>query len=335
MNKKFKKMLAAVSAVAVCAVSNIPFCASASENPLFDKIINSFEEQDAFIHDRTKTDNDYFIVSENESLLLSKSYSTSITLKEDTNLPIKEINEKIYPAELFKCNMDLTKPNVPISYEIRFNSGIDNQKVIDIISDYDNVLSIDARYVVFSMPERLWNCDAVYFKTDLNCDELFPYYDIIDESDVDFYYWNDNGEMEKLSGYKGIHFSGKEELYSALKTIQDNNIDYKLDLGNCELIPPIYAEETLNLYKKDATITVTAMSLESSEPKVTLSGDANCDEEVTISDTVLIMQTIINPDEFKMTMQGKANADVVGDGDGVTLSDAFEIQEIALRNFAE
>ncbi len=71
------------------------------------------------------------------------------------------------------------------------------------------------------------------------------------------------------------------------------------------------------------------------DSEVTLSGDANCDDEVTISDSVLIMQTIVNPDEFKMTMQGRANADVVGDGDGVTLSDAFEIQEIALRNFAE
>ena len=63
----------------------------------------------------------------------------------------------------------------------------------------------------------------------------------------------------------------------------------------------------------------------------TVSGDANEDGEVNISDAVLIMQSIANPEEFALTEQGRANADIYGDGDGVTLMDALTIQEMSLN----
>ncbi|MDE5584479.1 MAG: hypothetical protein K2J08_12345 [Ruminococcus sp.] len=63
-------------------------------------------------------------------------------------------------------------------------------------------------------------------------------------------------------------------------------------------------------------------------PEVTLSGDADCNNKVSIDDVVLIMQSIANPDKYQMTIQGIVNADVFGDGDGVTISDAVEIQSM-------
>ncbi|MDE6679097.1 MAG: glycoside hydrolase family 9 protein, partial [Ruminococcus sp.] len=57
-----------------------------------------------------------------------------------------------------------------------------------------------------------------------------------------------------------------------------------------------------------------------------LYGDANCDNKVNISDAVLIMQSISNPSEYKITEQGRKNADVVGKGDGITNKDALAIQ---------
>ena len=54
-------------------------------------------------------------------------------------------------------------------------------------------------------------------------------------------------------------------------------------------------------------------------------GDANEDGEINISDAVLIMQSISNPSEYKLSEQGKKNADVV-DGDGITNTDALAIQ---------
>lgn len=72
--------------------------------------------------------------------------------------------------------------------------------------------------------------------------------------------------------------------------------------------------------------TVTVVS-GSSSGEATLKGDANVDGEVTISDAVLIMQSLSNADEYKISEQGQLNADIVGDNDGITASDALEIQK--------
>ena len=58
-------------------------------------------------------------------------------------------------------------------------------------------------------------------------------------------------------------------------------------------------------------------------------GDANCDGRVDMSDAVLIMQTFANPSKYKLTEEGKANADM--DGDGITNSDALAIQKKLLK----
>ncbi|MGB4091223.1 MAG: hypothetical protein WBK46_04680 [Ruminococcus flavefaciens] len=54
-------------------------------------------------------------------------------------------------------------------------------------------------------------------------------------------------------------------------------------------------------------------------------GDANCNRDVEISDAVLIMQTICNPAKYKLTAQGRINAD--SDGGGITNADALNIQK--------
>ena len=60
-------------------------------------------------------------------------------------------------------------------------------------------------------------------------------------------------------------------------------------------------------------------------------GDANCDDEVSLADTVTIMQTLANPDKYKMSAQGLANADVSSNGDGITGLDALAIQKYKLE----
>ena len=60
-------------------------------------------------------------------------------------------------------------------------------------------------------------------------------------------------------------------------------------------------------------------------------GDANCDEEVNMADAVIIMQSIANPDKYKLTAQGAKNADVEGNGDGITNKDALKIQRFKLN----
>ena len=71
---------------------------------------------------------------------------------------------------------------------------------------------------------------------------------------------------------------------------------------------------------------------------VSLYGDANCDGGVDMSDIVLIMQSLANPNKYGLggsdrtaiTKQGLANADVDTSVKGVTAGDALRIQEFLL-----
>ena len=56
-----------------------------------------------------------------------------------------------------------------------------------------------------------------------------------------------------------------------------------------------------------------------------VTGDANVDGDVNMADAVLIMQSLSNPNEYKLSEQGLINADYNDDG-GVTALDALEIQ---------
>ena len=72
--------------------------------------------------------------------------------------------------------------------------------------------------------------------------------------------------------------------------------------------------------------------------KPTLIGDANCDNDVSVADSVLIMQSISNPSKYsvkgsdknRITEKGKLNADCCNVGDGVTNLDALAIQKYKL-----
>lgn len=81
--------------------------------------------------------------------------------------------------------------------------------------------------------------------------------------------------------------------------------------------------------------TSTESSQSSSGGNVTLWGDSNEDGEVNLADAVLIMQTLANPAKYKITDQGKLNADVDTNGDGVTSGDAFVIQKYVLGLISE
>ena len=87
------------------------------------------------------------------------------------------------------------------------------------------------------------------------------------------------------------------------------------------------------------TSETTTTSTVKPDTKVTLEGDANCDGAVDMSDVVLIMQALANPnkfdingsDEHHLTEQGAVNADVSERGNGMTTADALEIQRYLLH----
>ena len=70
----------------------------------------------------------------------------------------------------------------------------------------------------------------------------------------------------------------------------------------------------------------------------TVYGDANCDGGVDMSDAVLIMQSLANPNKYGLngtdsrhiTEQGQQNGDVDTSAKGITANDALRIQEYLL-----
>ncbi|SFX30225.1 hypothetical protein [Ruminococcus sp. XPD3002] len=58
-----------------------------------------------------------------------------------------------------------------------------------------------------------------------------------------------------------------------------------------------------------------------------VNGDANCDKGVGLADALAILQYVANAEKYPLTTQGLFNADIVGEGDGITPLDALEIQK--------
>ena len=78
------------------------------------------------------------------------------------------------------------------------------------------------------------------------------------------------------------------------------------------------------------------------EEKADLMGDANCDGVVDLSDAILIMQALANPNKYgiggtaekPLTKKGQLNADVDTATKGLTGDDAVRIQEYLLKKIA-
>ena len=84
--------------------------------------------------------------------------------------------------------------------------------------------------------------------------------------------------------------------------------------------------------KADTAKTETVTATKSIGNDAYVKGDSNCDGQVDMSDIVLIMQALANPNKYgvngtaknHLTKQGELNADM--NGDGLTVGDANEIQ---------
>ena len=99
------------------------------------------------------------------------------------------------------------------------------------------------------------------------------------------------------------------------------------------------AVTTTTTKKTTTTTTTTTTSTTTTSSNTTendiLYGDANCDGKVDLSDAVMILQSISNPDKYgvngssdsHITAQGVLNGDVYANGTGLTPQDALSIQK--------
>lgn len=144
--------------------------------------------------------------------------------------------------------------------------------------------------------------------------------------------------------YLPYYFYLDEEDKLALKNyLKDNNYDWHVeneDGTNGIYVAPnekVTLEEQIemvNMIYDDLGFTIDWIMLMSTGKVAdnvdvlgSVEGDANTDGELTLADSIAIMQSVGNPDEYALDVQQKFNADFSGDGDGVTIMDALEIQK--------
>ena len=132
-----------------------------------------------------------------------------------------------------------------------------------------------------------------------------------------------------------------EQVYELNKVFEENGIKAKFDYDLKKIVFPndITAKEHLEyaiFIKEKYNQIVSKMGLVnapqgySQELEINkdnlnyCEGDANCDKQMDMSDVVLIMQALANPNKYQLSAQGRFNADL--DDKGITVGDAHAIQ---------
>ncbi|MDE6774879.1 MAG: endo-1,4-beta-xylanase [Ruminococcus sp.] len=89
------------------------------------------------------------------------------------------------------------------------------------------------------------------------------------------------------------------------------------DIPDIPEIPPTTTEKP--------EIPPTTSSDDEPAGEVSMYGDVNCDGEISVADSTLLLQYLGNKDKYPLTPQAKANADVHDTGDGLSATDSLAI----------
>ena len=159
-----------------------------------------------------------------------------------------------------------------------------------------------------------------------------------------FCQWYDSEQEHFLCGEQYQNPKTLTELYQSDFCITLAELPKDLyKSGNNEQPSTSTSTTSKNTTTTTTTITTTVTSTTTSSSITTTPidvkfGDANCDGEIDMSDAVLIMQSLANPNKYgvngsdskRITEKGMKNADVDITAKGVTSNDALRIQEFLL-----
>jgi len=165
-----------------------------------------------------------------------------------------------------------------------------------------------------------------------------------------FFKFQDNGDGTVTILTRASRDASAVEVASAYTNNGANIQQWEVNGHACQKWEMIEVDDvvvTVPATTTTTTTTVTTTTVTTTEPeKITTLpfdiiieyGDANCDGEVDMSDIVLIMQALANPNKYgvggtdshALTEYGRMNADVTGNGDGMTVKDAQFIQTCLL-----
>ena len=160
-----------------------------------------------------------------------------------------------------------------------------------------------------------------------------------------FFKFMDNGDGTVTILTRASRDASAVEVGSAAEYIGANVQQWEVNGHACQKWEMIEADDAVITVPATTTTTTTTTTTVTTTSTTTLPfditfvpGDSNCDGGVDLSDSVLIMQALANPNKYgingsdsrAITSVGIGNADVTGDGDGMTVKDAQFIQTYLL-----
>ena len=158
-----------------------------------------------------------------------------------------------------------------------------------------------------------------------------------DQVKYDTYYYPAIWKTSKTKKFIGLDHQvalGKDgislnDFYANYASSEGSNLDGgKTSSGSTV---PADDPKTTTSTSTTTTTTVTTTSTTSIEGVSNrLYGDSNLDGEVDLSDAILIMQSLANPDKYQIRPELRVNADVYERGSGITANDALAIQKYLL-----
>ena len=181
--------------------------------------------------------------------------------------------------------------------------------------------------------------NEVKFTPPTKYDDKGNYYVEMQWKDCDFYgsrvYQFALGYKQDKETFKDVVWSSKNDYsYADLVSFADENeaaaITDKITLYADDKL--VWGTEPDGTTPSDETDPVPSAS---GAGKVTKWGDANLDDKVTVADAVTILQSLGNKDKYVLEPNGKANADVYDNGDGITAKDALTIQQVDSGKYKE
>ncbi len=151
-------------------------------------------------------------------------------------------------------------------------------------------------------------------------------------SNMDFFDWEP--DIEFLSKHfdcnnNGLSCDSSDALFAGIYVSKYGTIDRFNDNYNHSLFG--FAEELMHAIPEGADGTKTPAHVYTPLP-TERTGDASDDGVLKMNDAVLIMQTISNPDKYKLNSRGEFNADIYNTGDGITPMDALKVQRTLLED---
>lgn len=328
--KKAKRIIAALMsalitssmAVGMNAFANIDIRNSEAIAKLLDGYTQieepaAFEKQEYLIEQGAS-----YYVNEAGNMLVIQIMPNSFVVELPLDYPdsnLEEIIDRICPdAEIHKCSASLDKSDTK-AFEVigRINSDITLSQAKNVYNEVGDSV-VNFKYC----------CDRYYLN--------FPQYYLSNHKYFRELYGNSANGKSDFTLYSGLDNQEKLQSY-----IDENDIKCHLELHEkldaVDVVPDTditYLEEIQlagQIYKGTGLkpeFWLMAETVTNSGSKIDLygsvSGDANCDKQMDMSDVVLIMQSLANPDKYKLSAQGCYNADM--NGDGITVGDAQAIQ---------